>query len=145
MTIYQAQEAQRKFENIRNIKRRRNGEAPVTEADLQGEDWEMFRDTGFTVGEARRWMEYGAELRERFPGDESLDDVVERLLQAERADQKIREYLETANERKRKANEFVDVFGNRRRSIWGDGPQELPGAWGEPAPVKWTPERRVWG
>jgi len=145
MNIYQAREAQRRWETIKNAKRRRNGKAPVTEADLHGEDWEMFRDTNMTVAEARRWLEYGAKLREKYPGDESLDDVVERLMAAEADDAKIRDFVESLHENKRRENSFTDAFGNRRRNIFDAGPQELPGAWSEPAPVKWTPERRLWG
>jgi hypothetical protein len=147
MTIYQAREAERKFANIREIKRRRNGgQAPLTLEDLQGlEDWQDAPGIPFTVAEAREWLRFGAKLRERFPGEESLDAVIERLLAAEEDDQKIREFVESLHANKRRANEFVDAFGNRRRSIWGDAPQELPGAWSEPAPGKWTPERKVWG
>jgi len=146
MNIYQAREAERRFETIKNAKRRRNGKPALTLADLEGlEDWQDFRDTGLTVAEAREWLWYGAELRERFPGEETLDDVVERLLAAEEDDQKIRDFVASLHENKRKANEFVDAFGNRRRNIFDAAPQELPGAWENPAPVKWTPERTVWG
>jgi hypothetical protein len=148
MNIYGVKEAQRRFETIRNAKRRRNGgKAPVTEADLQGlEDWEDAPGgIPFTAGEARAWLEYGAKLRERFPGDETLDDVVEKLLAAEADDQKIRDFVASLNERKQRANAYEDIWGNQRRNVFDAAPQELPGAWSEPAPVKWTPERTVWG